>query len=181
MAKSLTIPKKSNERKIKDGIVVDTYEADFETQAGTMTAQLLRHDGAVCIAATHNNQDFYIVDQFRFGIEEIMTEFPAGKIDEGETPLEAARRELAEEIGYAAQTIVPLGKVYSSPAYIDEVIYLYYATDLSFVGQNLDEHEELNIYTLTLNEINEKIMNGSIDDSKSLAMAYRLENHLKNI
>ncbi|WZU01778.1 NUDIX hydrolase [Erysipelothrix sp. D19-032] len=73
-----------------------------------------------------------------------------GKQIRGEIPLNVAKRELQEEIGYRAQTIVPLGIMHPTPAYLTEALALFYATDLEFVGQNLDEGEELHVHQLKL-------------------------------
>lgn len=71
--------KKLEERKKFDGFLIDAFEADFETETGIFTAEVLKHPGGAVIAATHDDEYFYVVDQFRFGTEMIMTEFPAGK------------------------------------------------------------------------------------------------------
>lgn len=170
--------KKQSENKRYEGIIVDLYNTDFETDAGIFTAEVLKHPGGACIAATHDNETFYVVDQFRFGTELVMTEFPAGKTDPGEDPQTVALRELREEIGYTAQTIVPLGFVHSSPAFLSEILHLYYATDLEFVGQDLDEGEELHVYRLSLSEIEARIMRNEITDAKTIALTYRLKHYL---
>lgn len=161
---------KKNETQIFKGVIFDLYETQFDD----FNAQVIKTTDAVCIAATKDGINYFVVDQFRYGIEETITEFPAGKIDVGETPLEAARRELREEIGYEAQTITPLGKVYSSPAVMSEALYLFTAQDLTFVGQDLDEDEVLNVRTMTLDEIKEAIKNETINDAKTLSLMYRM-------
>ena len=172
--------KKLDERKKFDGFLIDAFEADFETDAGIFTAEVLKHPGGAVIAATHDDEYFYVVDQFRFGTEMIMTEFPAGKTDPGEIPLNVAKRELQEEIGYRAQTIVPLGIMHPTPAYLTEALALFYATDLEFVGQNLDEGEELHVHQLKLSEIEAKIMSNEITDAKTIALAMKLRLYLQN-
>lgn len=161
---------KKNETQIFKGVIFDLYETQFDD----FNAQVIKTTDAVCIAATKDGINYFVVDQFRYGIEETITEFPAGKIDAGETPLEAARRELREEIGYEAQTIIPLGKVYSSPAVMSEALYLFTARDLTFVGQDLDEDEVLNVRTMTLEEIKEAIKNETVNDAKTLSLMYRM-------
>ncbi len=161
---------KKNETHIFEGVIFDLYEAEFDD----FNAQVIKTTDAVCIAATKDGINYFVVDQFRYGIEETITEFPAGKIDAGETPLEAARRELREEIGYEAKTITPLGKVYSSPAVMSEALYLFTASDLHYVGQDLDEDEDINVRTMTLDEIKEAIKNETINDAKTLSLMYRM-------
>ena len=161
---------KKNETQIFKGAIFDLYETQFDD----FNAQVIKTTDAVCIAATQDGVNYFVVDQFRYGIEDTITEFPAGKIDAGETPLEAARRELREEIGYEAQTITPLGKVYSSPAILSEALYLFTAQDLTYVGQDLDEDEVLNVRTMTLDEIKEAINNETINYAKTLSLMYRM-------
>lgn len=169
---------KLNETLKYKGKIVDVYDVSFKTQTGLFEAEVLKHAGGVCIAATHDDKSFYCVDQYRYGVECIMQEFPAGKIDEGEQPLEAAVRELREEIGFEAKTVVPLGYIHPSPAYLDEVLYLYYASDLDFVGQDLDENEVLNVYTRELDDIIADITANRITDAKTISLAYKLNHYI---
>lgn len=164
------------ETTIHHGPIFTLDQIDYENN---FQAEVVKSTNAVCIAATLDGQNYFTVDQFRYGVDRILTEFPAGKIDLGETPLEAAHRELREEIGYKAKTLIPLGKVYSSPAMLSEILYLYYATDLEFVGQNLDDDEDLVIKTFSLNELHAKVLNNEIDDAKTIGLLYRLEHFLK--
>lgn len=172
--------KKISETLIQKGKIVDLYHSDFENQDGiVLRAEVIKHPGGVCIAATHDNHSFYLVNQFRYAMENTMLEFPAGKLNLNEDPLLASARELEEEIGYRANTIVPMGFVALSPAYLNEIIHLYFATDLEFVGQNLDPFEELDVMTLSLDEIEHLIYDNSITDGKTIALTYRLRNYLK--
>lgn len=163
------------ERNVYQGIIVDVYRKPFDD----LDAEIIRHPGGVAVAAQKENGDFFIVKQFRYAVEENLYEFPAGKIDPNEEPQTTALRELREETGYEAHKIEYLGKVYPSPAYLDEVLYLYYACDLNFVGQDLDENEELSVHSMPLEEIEEKILNGEIVDAKTIALIYHLKNKHK--
>lgn len=172
---------KIKETKQYDGIIVDVYNTSFETKAGPFKAEVLKHPGGSTIAATHDNVHFYMVDQYRFGANKMMTEFPAEKRDHQEDFIDVAQRELQEEIGYQANTIVPLGYIETSPAFLDETLYLYYATDLEFVGQNLDEGEEVRVHQMTLDEIDAAIVNNEITDAKTIALAMRLRHYVSNL
>lgn len=158
------------------GVIFDVIETEHETK---FKSQVVKSSNAVCIAATLDGTHFFTVEQYRFGIKQSLIEFPAGKIDPKETPLEAAHRELREEIGYTTNNLIFLGIIHPSPAMLSEVIYLYYAVDLSFVGQDLDEDEELVVSTMSLQEIKEKILNNEISDSKTINLMYQLENYLE--
>lgn len=159
------------EQKVYEGVIIDVYRKQFEN----INAEILKHPGGVVIAAETAEGKFFMVEQFRFAMEENLLEFPAGKIDPGEKPETTALRELREETGYQAQSIEYIGKTYPSPAYLDEVLYLYYAKDLEFVGQDLDENEELDVKLFDLETIQKMIDEGDIVDSKTIALAYHLQ------
>lgn len=163
---------------IFEGLIFDVLETEHSS---TFKSQTVKSPNAACIAATPDGIHYFMVEQLRFGIDETIIEFPAGKIDPGETPLEAAHRELREEVGYTCEELVPLGKTYSSPAILSESLYLFYADNLEYIGQNLDEDEELNVIKMTLPEIEEAVMNHTINDSKTIGMLYRLEAYLESI
>ena len=167
---------KIKETKTLKGPVVDSYDVEYRINDNEFTAQVLKHPGAVAIAAGTQEDSYFMVKQYRFGIEEDLWEFPAGKIDEGEAPLTTAYRELQEEIGYQAKKMNYIGKIHTSPAFLNEVIYLYEASDLHFVGQNLDPDETLEIKEMTSSTIRSMILNHEITDAKTIAMLYFLEN-----
>lgn len=169
----------TNDKRIIDGIIIDVYEATATLADKSFPIQYFKHPGAVCVAASLDDEHFFLVDQFRFGTQTNLLEFPAGKIDDpSEDPILAAHRELSEEIGYEAKEMIPLGILHPAAAYIDEVIYLFYAKDLSFVGQNLDETESIKIEKHTLKDIESMIYNDKITDAKTIALCMKLKNYL---
>jgi ADP-ribose pyrophosphatase len=115
----------------------------------------------------------YIERQYRFAVGEWIYEVPAGTIDPGETPEETAYRELIEETGMAAETLIPRGKIYPAPGYTDEVIYLFEAHDLSSSdAYRMDEDEQIEVVKVPLSEMDEMIRDGRIIDAKSICLAY---------
>ena len=108
-----------------------------------------------------------MVEQFRIAAKSKMLEIPAGKLEKGEDPLECGKRELIEETGYKAGKIQFLGDYYATPGYCEEVLHLYLATELEFVGQHLDPDEFLNVKTYTLDELFDMVMNNKIYDAKT--------------
>ncbi len=167
--------KKNSELLVHKGPVVDVYSSEFEDHNGLFNAQVLKHSGAVCIAASNNQRGFFMVEQYRFGIEDSLLEFPAGKINEGEDLEIAAHRELQEETGYRANNLVYLGKIHPSPAFLSEVIHLYYAYDLDHVGQNLDSDEFLDLSIYDLEKLEAMIYDNSISDAKTIALIFKLK------
>ena len=108
-----------------------------------------------------------MVSQYRIAAREMMMEIPAGKIDNGEEPLECGKRELIEETGYAAEEFTYLGTYYATPGYCEEKLHLYLARKLKFVGQHLDEGEFLNVKKYKLDDLCNMVMENKINDAKT--------------
>ena len=107
--------------------------------------EVVEHNGGVCVAPITDHNELLFVRQFRYPYMQVLSELPAGKLEKGEDPLECGKRELMEETGRVADEIFSLGKFYPSPGYCGEIIHLYGAKGLLFVGQKLDEDEFLNV------------------------------------
>jgi ADP-ribose pyrophosphatase len=140
--------------------------------------EVVEHPGGVCVMAITQDNHVLTVDQFRYAQKEVLKELPAGKKEPTEEPFITAQRELLEETGYMASTWQNFGVVYPSPAYLDEVIHLYVATGLTFVGQHLDDGEYLSVYMTPIKDLLRDIVSGEIKDSKTavLVMRYALQN-----
>lgn len=139
----------------------------------TASREVIHHNGGVCVLAIDDNDETFLVTQYRYPLGKVLTELPAGKIDGSEDPLSTAKRELIEETGYQAQTWIPLGVYYPTPGYSNEVIHLFAAKDLSFVGQHLDEEEFLSLQKVSLAELQEQLISGTINDGKSFMVFFR--------
>ena len=133
----------------------------------TACREIVEHNGGVCVVALTEKDEVYLVKQFRYPYMETIYEIPAGKRDGDEDPLVGAIRELKEETGCTAQTIIPLGRLYPSPGYCDEVIYMFAATGLKEGEKNLDEDEFLEAEIFPLETVVEKILSGEITDAKT--------------
>ena len=157
-----------------DGKIVKVFKDDVELFDGEKAyREVVRHSGGVVILAFKDNDTVLFVRQFRYPMQEVMLELPAGKLEYGEDPFAAAKRELEEETGYRAEKWTDLGYVYTSPGYSDEKLYLYKAENLKFVKQNLDEGEILEPLELDYKEVKNKIKNGEIVDAKTLCAILR--------
>jgi ADP-ribose pyrophosphatase len=150
------------------GRLVEVREDRFRYDDGDEAErEIVRHTGAVGIVA-HDGERLYLVAQPREAVgEEALLELPAGKLDEeGETPLDTAKRELAEEIGKGAQTWKHLTTFWSSPGFSDEQIHVYLATDLYDEHAHTDEIERIEIEAVPLAELDDVIRDCT--DAKSL-------------
>ena len=160
---------------IYDGKVIRVYKDEVELDDGSRALrEIVQHNGGVCIALKHG-ESYYMVKQYRYALEREMLEFPAGKIEKGEDPREAILREVEEETGYKAKDLREMGYVIPTCGYCTEKIYLYYAEAGEKVGQHLDKDERIDLYRYTFKEIKEMIANGTINDSKTIALAFRIE------
>jgi 8-oxo-dGTP pyrophosphatase MutT (NUDIX family) len=122
------------------------------------TREIAIHPGAVAMVA-HDGERLYLVAQPRESVDEQeLLELPAGKLDQdGESPLDAAKRELAEEVGVEAQTWEHLTSCYSSPGFTNEEVHLYLATDLEEVDAEADDSERIDVRTFPLGELDDLI------------------------
>jgi 8-oxo-dGTP pyrophosphatase MutT (NUDIX family) len=130
--------------------------------------EVVAHPGAVAVVA-HDGERLYLVRQPREAVgEPDLLELPAGKLDEeGEEPLDTAKRELAEEIGKGARSWRHLASFYTSPGFADEECHVYLATDLYDESAEADENERIEIVTLPLDQLDDAIRD--CHDAKSLA------------
>jgi ADP-ribose pyrophosphatase len=129
--------------------------------------QVVTHPGAVAMVA-HDDMHIYLVRQPREAAgEEAMLELPAGKLDvPGETPIDCARRELAEEVGLAAEEWTELKRFYTSPGFSQEEMTVYLATHLSWVEHRPDPEERIEVVPWPLDDLDGAI--AACEDAKSL-------------
>jgi 8-oxo-dGTP pyrophosphatase MutT (NUDIX family) len=110
----------------------------------------------------------YRTPGFRYPLQKYILEFPAGKLDSGQTPLENAKRELEEETGYRAEVMRYEFSYHTSPGFCDEIIHFFIAEGLTFVAQRLEEGEHLSVISHTLDECLQMIRTGAIADAKTI-------------
>jgi 8-oxo-dGTP pyrophosphatase MutT (NUDIX family) len=161
-----------------EGKVFSVSEETFRHEDGEeSTREIVRHQGAVGVVA-HDGERIYLVRQPReaVGAPDLL-ELPAGKLDvEGEEPLATAKRELAEEIGKAAEHWEHLHSFYTSPGFTDEECHVYLATGLSGAEADTDEHERIDIEVRPLSELDALI--DETRDSKTLIGLLELRRRL---
>lgn len=164
------------------GRVIRVEDLRVEIPNGALKHRdIVRHPGGVGIVALTDSGKIALVRQYRTALDRVTVEIPAGKLEPGEDPLEAAKRELREETGFEAGRIAYLTSIAPSPGYTDEIIRIYFATHLTFVGANPDDDEFINVDLVDVNELIDAVLDGKIEDAKTVvgalacdAMAHRL-------
>ena len=157
------------ERLVHTGQRIRVYVDTFVTPAGeTVTRDVVRHPGAVVILPVVSATEVCLLQNRRFAVNETLWELPAGTLEPPEPILDAARRELREETGYAADTWTSLGYFYASPGVFDEKLHLYVAEGLTAGAQELEPGEEIDPVTLPLTEAIAMCLDGRIRDCKTL-------------
>ncbi len=138
--------------------------------------EVVEHNGGVCVAPLTDAGELLMVRQFRYPYKEEILELPAGKRDSlDEDPLACGIRELKEETGAVADKIVPLGKLYPTPGYCGEIIWLYAATGLHFGEQTPDEDEFLEVERYPLDTVVDWVLSGKITDAKTQAAVLKIK------
>ena len=140
----------------------------------TAKREVVEHPGGVCVAALTDEDELLFVRQFRYPYQEVIPEIPAGKLTPGEDPLECGKRELKEETGASADQYEFLGKLYPSPGYCGEIIYMYLATGLSYGEMQPDEDEFLEVEKIPLEQAVRQILAGEITDAKTQAAVLKV-------
>jgi ADP-ribose pyrophosphatase len=136
------------------------------------TREYLHHPGAIAVVPLLDNGDVVMVKQFRYATGSVVLEIPAGKLEPGEDPLDAARRELIEEISFEPGQMIHLTSVWTTPGFTDEIIHLYLAKDLKPCPGQMDADEFLETVTLSKAELLAYLNNPEVIDGKTaLALA----------
>lgn len=164
----------SQEYKFK-GRIINLRVDNAELPNGqTATREVIEHPGGVCIAALSDNDELYVVRQFRYPYGEVITELPAGKREVGEDPELCGRRELTEETGMIAKKFISMGELYPTPGYCGEIIYLYLATELEKGEMHPDEDEFLEVEKIPLDTLVEMVLSGEIKDAKTQTLILKI-------
>jgi ADP-ribose pyrophosphatase len=133
------------------------------------TREIVEHPGCIVAVPIDKQGNILLVRQFRHPVNKMLLELPAGGIEENETPENAVRRELQEEIGCLPTKLEALGGFYSAPGFCTEYLYLFIATELTPSRLVASDTDEIEIVPTPLARIPELIASGEICDSKSVA------------
>ncbi len=157
-------------QKIYDGKVIKVFNDKVQLQNGkTAYREVVEHFQVSAIVAVDDENKVIIEKQYRYPIGKEIYEIPAGLIDEGETPIEAAKRELLEETGYAAESWQEITSFYPSAGMHDELVHIFLAKGIKKVAeQQLDNDEVLSFELMDLDELLKKIGKKEIVDGKTV-------------
>lgn len=135
-----------------------------------ITHTTIQHPGAAVILPITEDGHIILINQFRPSLKKWLLELPAGTKEQGEDPLHCAERELEEETGYSASEWISLGQVTPLAGFCDEIQYLFVAKQLRQTNRyQCDDDEVIQVMSLSLQQLEEKIRDGSISDAKTIA------------
>jgi len=162
-----------------NGLIINTTLDRVVLQNGEHTLrEVVIHPGGVTVIPVDDDGNVYCVRQFRYPISEHLLEMPAGKLEYGEDPMHCAVRELSEETGITASEYIDLGKIYPSPGFCKEILYIYMARGLSFGTSHPDHNEFLDVEKIHIDELLKLVMDNEITDAKTVIAILKAKNIL---
>lgn len=157
----------SRENKFQ-GRIIDVHVDSVELEDGSKSfREVVDHPGGVCVSILDKDNNLILVRQFRYPYKEVLLELPAGKLEKGEDPFEAMKREQKEETGTTGESYVSLGNLYPSPGYCGEIIRMWACRAVSEGELSLDEDEFIETEKIPLEKAVEMVLNNEICDSKT--------------
>jgi len=164
-----------------EGIIVNVRRDVAQLQNGVIVPrEVVEHPGGVGIVPVTADGKVLMVRQYRYPMGEELLEIPAGKLDNGEDPLECAIRELSEETGCTAGKFVDLGAMYPSPGFCRETLYVYLALDLLSGEMHLDDNEFLSVEAVDIDELVNMIMKNELPDAKTIIGILKAKKYLES-
>jgi ADP-ribose diphosphatase len=169
----------SSKELIRTPILRVTMDRAIDPDGFEIKRAIVQHPGSAVMMAVDDRDRILLVRQYRLPARQYMWELPAGRVDEGETPLQAARRELAEETGYRARNWKKLALFYASPGFLAERMTLYLATGLTEGAQTPMEDERIQTRWFSATELDRMIEKGNILDGKTMIGFLSWERYVK--
>ena len=163
---------------IFEGKIIKVTLDQAQLPNGELAArEVVYHPGGVAVLALDEDKSVYLVKQFRYPIQELLMELPAGKLDHGpeEDILLGAQRELSEETGLEASEWTYLGYTLASPGFCTEALHMYLARGLTRKKQHLDEDEFLDVVTMPFDQLVKQGMDGTITDGKTVSTTLKVK------
>lgn len=158
------------ENVIYDGKIIKVNCDEVRCPNGrTSKREVVHHRGGVCVLCEVDNK-IALITQYRYAYRKELLELPAGKLEVGENPYDAGMREIEEEIGYKAESLIDMGQMYPTCGYSDEIIYLYVAKNPRKTHTNYDEDEFIDIKWYEKEELKSMVLNNEIKDGKTVIL-----------
>ena len=165
--------KKLDSKRIYDGKILKLNVDDVLLPDGNKAKrEYINHSGGSAVLYVENDK-VLLVKQFRYAYGKEIYEIPAGKLESGEDPRIAAKRELEEETGYVAKDLKELFKLYPTPGYSDEIIHVYLAENCTLSRSNPDDDEFVECEFIDIEKVRKMIESGEICDAKTVAAVFK--------
>jgi len=156
-------------RRVYTGKVLSLDLDEVEEPGGVRTTrEVVRHSGSVAVLAIQDDGRIVLVRQYRYPVDDALWELPAGRLDAGESPEQAAQRELQEEIGQKAGSLSRLAFFFTTPGFCDESMHVFRATGLAPSKVKGDEDERIEVQAFALTELEGMIDRGEVREGKTL-------------
>jgi ADP-ribose pyrophosphatase len=170
-----------NSNYVYKGRVVSLRVGEVRLEDGrTSTREIIEHSGGAAVVPVLDNKSVIMVRQFRVSIGKEILELPGGRLEPDELPELCARRELEEETGYQATSLVRAACFYSSPGFTDERIYIYLGFGLKKIVQSLEWDENVRLVELPFGEIWRMLGNNEFEDANAVIGLHRLVAYLQS-
>ncbi len=162
-------PKRIKSNVMFKGKILNLRVDEVELPNGRIVErEVVEHRGAVGIVPITSDNEVVLIKQYRYSIDETIWEIPAGLLDEGESPLDCAIRELKEETGFSAKIFIKMAEFYLTPGNSDEYFHLYLAKDLTDGDAELEEDEFLELERVSFKDALKMVDNNEIKDAKTI-------------
>jgi ADP-ribose pyrophosphatase len=161
--------------------IFDVWEEEVDLPNGkTIRQSWINHNPTVAIIAINDKNELILIKQYRTAVKKHLLEIPAGSLDNlEESPAVCAQRELAEETGFQAKTLIKLFEGYLLPGYCNEYMYFFLAQDLFSAPLTPDEDEFIEIMPTSFSQARELLKKGEIIDAKTVLGIFLADNYLK--
>lgn len=158
----------SSEEQYKNKLFTVTQDVAIDPDGFEIKRAIVQHPGSAVMMAVDDRKRILLVQQYRLPARKKLWELPAGRLDEGETALQAAKRELKEETGWRAKTWTKLVTFFASPGYVAEKMTIFLATDLKEGEAEPMEDERIETRWFPAREVERMIVDGEIMDAKTM-------------
>lgn len=157
-----------SQKEIYDGKIIHVTVDDVKLENGCMAKrEVVNHNGGVGVVILSDQNEVTLVRQFRYPYKEVLLEIPAGKLEQGEEPFSAMKREQKEETGTTGKGYQFLGEIYPTPGYCNEVLYIWACRVGDFNMPDPDDDEFLEILSMPINDAIDMVFSGEIRDAKT--------------